>query len=131
MEMLNSIYNTADIPHSYTFLENHLPSILKSKCFNKNNYPFPKEVKSTEMGHLFEHILLEYLSLSKRLQGIKGSVHNGVTKWNWNVDKKGVFHIEIDSGVNDTDNFYPALEKTMLLFSTLVRINPAPPVFVQ
>src|SRR5688572_29431065 len=76
MRLFVSTFSTKNIPQTYLLLEKHLPSILRSKCFNQNNYPFKIEVLDTEIGHLFEHILLEYLCEQKRLEGVDNPVYN-------------------------------------------------------
>jgi hypothetical protein len=123
MEMLNSIYNTRVLPNTHEFLRKHLPSILRSRCFNKHNYPFTKEVRATQIAHLFEHMILEYLSTSKRRRGVENHIHNGVTRWDWSVDKLGVFHIDIDSKKEDRELLLIALEKSVVLVSALMRTN--------
>src|SRR5258706_436221 len=70
MKLNTPIVNTRELPETYQLLETDLPSILRSQCFNELHLPFASEVKSTEIGHLFEHILLEYLCISKLEQGI-------------------------------------------------------------
>lgn len=115
MEVLIDTVTTVTIPHTYSLLSFHLPSIFRSKCFNENNYPFSKEVRNTEIGHLFEHILLEYLSIMKSAAGHPRTVHNGLTSWNWQAERKGIFHIEIDAGFEDRQVLLQALYKTTIL----------------
>lgn len=115
MELFASEVNTEYIPATYPLLAKYIPTILYSKCFNEKNYPFSKEVEKTEIGHLFEHILLEYLCRFKLAAGLKDPIHNGVTKWDWKKDAKGVFHILIDSGYRDYHIFREALENSIRL----------------
>src|SRR5688572_3051473 len=75
MTMLTSYVTTAHTPQALSILKRRLPSIMRSKCFNENNYKFSQEVKNTEIGHLFEHIILEYLSDLKFSQGVKNPVY--------------------------------------------------------
>ncbi|HUQ85109.1 MAG TPA: hypothetical protein VM077_02190 [Candidatus Limnocylindrales bacterium] len=123
---------TKNLLYTLSILKAKLPSTLRSKCFNKDNLPFEKEVINTELGHLFEHILLEYIGEIKRSLGMKNPIHNGITKWNWNKDKRGVFHITIDLGTKDEDILQVSLSKTMLLVEEImiseqnIHINPAP-----
>lgn len=115
MELFACAVNTQHLPDTYSLLKKHIPTILYSKCFNEKNYPFSEEVKKTEIGHLFEHILLEYLCQLKLASGLKNPVHNGLTKWNWEEDAEGVFHISIDSGYKDYRIFKEALENSIWL----------------
>ncbi len=106
---------TQKIPQTLLILKQKLPSALRSKCFNEYKLPFKTEVKNTELGHLFEHILLEYMCEVKRDLGLLHPVHNGVTKWNWYKEKRGLFHVKIDVGMEDKDLLQLALHKTIKL----------------
>lgn len=107
------IINTRSLPQTSSILKKYVPSVFHSKCFNYDNAPFSIESKRTEVGHLFEHILLEYLCLLKSDRGFKNPVHNGVTSWNWTKDKKGTFRITIDVGDSDREIFFAALQKSI------------------
>ncbi|KKR25220.1 MAG: hypothetical protein UT56_C0002G0034 [Candidatus Levybacteria bacterium GW2011_GWB1_39_7] len=61
MECQDPIIETDQLPKTFEILNKMLPSIFKSKCYNDKNLPFFIEVRSTEIGHLFEHIMLEYI----------------------------------------------------------------------
>lgn len=125
MELFASRVHTKDIPATSSILQKRLPSIFYSKCFNEKNYPFSQEVKNTEIGHLFEHILLEYLREIKLASGFKNPIYNGLTKWDWERDAVGVFHISIDAGVGDKDIFKKALHKSIeLLLEIFHTISP-------
>lgn len=111
---------TTNMPCIAKLLKKELPTILQSTCFNEGNIPFYKEVLSTELGHLFEHMLLEYLCIAKIGMGFKEAVFSGVTKWDWNKDPYGTFHIEIDIEKNDQVFLTPALQKTITLFKKVL-----------
>lgn len=115
MSLATNIINTKDIPATIKLLEKHLPSIFLSKCINEGNLPFIKEAEQTEIGHLFEHILLEYLCALKKEKGVAKHVHNGVTHWNWEKDAWGVFHITVDSGNSDKEIFEEAVDLSIRL----------------
>jgi hypothetical protein len=121
MNMFNAIVNTRSLPHTYTILGNQLPSIYKATCFNDNNLPFSEEVLHTEIGHLFEHILLEYLCLYKIKNGSRAAVFNGETSWNWKSEPYGTFHISIDAGVRDDRVFEQALNSSISLINTILQ----------
>src|ERR1700761_2246371 len=61
MDLLYNQINTKEIPFITDLLQKNLPSVLQTTCYNDLDLPFHVEVKNTEIGHLFEHILLEYL----------------------------------------------------------------------
>ena len=113
--------NTRHIPSTFGILNKSLPSIFQSMCFNDEKLPFSTEVKATEVGHLFEHILLEYLCEEKSALGYKDVEYSGETKWNWREDPRGTFHITISSTENDLDIFQPALTKTILLVNKILQ----------
>lgn len=115
---------TSEISQTYTILQSILPSILKSTCFNDANLPFSKEVLQTEIGHLFEHILLEYLCEVKVTNGYKNPIHNGVTQWDWIRDKEGTFHIQIDAGTEDRHIFFQALSHSISLLEEILEYDP-------
>lgn len=96
--------NTLFFPKTLDILEQNLPTVLKSKCFNKFNLPFRTEAAQTEMGHLFEHILLEYLfKLNLKYKGEK-QVFSGRTSWDWKKDPRGLFKITINT-TTDMEKF--------------------------
>jgi hypothetical protein len=99
LSMLKSTSTTKDSPHTYFILKENLPTILSAQCFNPKNLNFAEEVKETEWGHLFEHILLEYLCIEKINMGYRQATHNGETVWKYH--KPNDFHIKIDAGTKD------------------------------
>lgn len=113
MGLYSPVVNTKYLPQTVEIIKKSCPSVLKTMCFNEDNLPFSEEVKKTEIGHLFEHILLEYLCLEKLSGGFEKVVHNGNTNWNWVEDMEGTFHITVDSSLNDLPFFTKALEKTI------------------
>lgn len=127
MQMLNNIVNTNHLPLTYSILESSLPSILKAKCFNEENIPFREEVKQTEIGHLFEHILLEYLCILKLSKGNSSATFSGVTNWNWKKEVWGTFHIHITMRKKDMLLLPLALEKTIHLLQVIIFSSPPLP----
>lgn len=120
MQMTTPIFNTCELPQTSAILKQILPSIFSSKCFNDNKYSFKREVKYTEIGHLFEHILLEYLCIEKIKLGFEDAVFTGVTNWNWVEDPKGTFYITVDAGWREKELFLSALEKTIYLLNMIL-----------
>ncbi len=95
MRTYNLPIRTQNLIHNERLLQLYLPSIFKCTCYNDYNAPFSQELKDTELGHLFEHILLEYLCIQK-LKGRTGkAVFCGRTSWNWQRDPRGVYHQSI------------------------------------
>lgn len=120
MVVLGTIVNTHKIPSTYPLLNQYLPQIFLSKCFNDAKLPFKDEVRHTEIGHLFEHILLEYLCVYKFTKGYSDVVFSGETSWNWRREPYGLFHINVNSGYEDLDIFPKAFEKTIVLMSQIM-----------
>lgn len=121
MNVFGSIVNTRNLPHTSQILQEYLPSILMSTCFNDEKIPFSEEVRQTEIGHLFEHILLEYLCQEKLQIGYDSAEYSGQTDWNWIKDPQGTFHITISSGYNDAEIFTNAIQKSIALMKVVMK----------
>lgn len=67
------------------------PGLEYHDCHNAAGLPFVEEMQNTELGHAFEHLILEKLRLLK----IYG---RGLTRWNWKRDPMGRYQITIYSG---------------------------------
>ncbi len=123
MRINNNIINTKMLPRTLETIKKTIPSVLRSTCYNDNNTPFYKEVLRTEIGHLFEHILIEYMCLIKMQTGALAAEYSGVTKWNWVVHPVGSFHITVSSGKEDLLYFSEAIKKTISLTEYLFQIH--------
>lgn len=126
MKSNSDLLNTADLPYTYKILNRYLPRVLMSKCFNDKNLPFNIEVKSTEIGHLFEHILLEYLCQLKSMDGCSDAVFNGHTDWNWKKYPVGTFHITINTKENDYKILPEAIDKSVKLMKYILETRYVP-----
>src|SRR5690349_14105830 len=82
------------------FLRTELSSILTCECDNPGNKPFAQEVENTELGHLFEHILLEYLVQEKLACGELEASFEGRTYWDTN-NALSPFMIHVQIPVTD------------------------------
>ncbi len=125
MQLHTQVVNTRYIPDTHRILQQQCPSVLKTKCYNDRNLPFHKEVRATEIGHLFEHILLEELCIGKLANGSDSAVFNGQTKWNWIKEPRGLFHINIDAGFSDQFHLPQALEKSISITETVLSFLPS------
>ncbi len=112
--------NTYDIPHTLNFLQEYYPRVLNTQCFNEKNLPFAVEVRQTEIGHLFEHILIDNLCALKIKNGAKSAVFNGITSWNWQKNPYGTFQIWIDTGNKDLELLIKGLKITIDLTKKLM-----------
>src|SRR5260221_1277067 len=120
MLMKTSCMTTTSMPETTTILKSILPSILVSRCYNDRNIPFADEVICTELGHLFEHILLEYLCILKIAKGAKEAIFNGWTDWDWIKEPSGTFHITVDAGRDDESIVEEGIQKTTMLFKMIL-----------
>ncbi|MGI8420280.1 MAG: cyanophycin synthetase family protein [Candidatus Levyibacteriota bacterium] len=130
MDLHYNQLNTEEMPTIVSLLEENLPSVLSTICYNDKNLPFNEEVQNTELGHLFEHILLEYLCQHKLAKGARRATYAGRTKWNWTRDPLGRFHIHLNCGKKDADILPLALEKTVALMKVILSYNQQP-LFVE
>jgi hypothetical protein len=120
MKVKPEFVKTGNIPSTISILEEKLPTVFCTKCYNYKNQSFAMEAKDTETGHLFEHILLEYLYQEKKKLGFKNFTINGRTKWNWKKYGHGVFHIIIDLTQKDYIVFQNALNQTLTLTEDII-----------
>ncbi len=111
---------TKYLPQTLAILQTSLPTICQHKCFNNYNLPFSEELKNTEVGHLFEHIMLEYLSLTKLESGRSNACFSGETSWDWRVEDRGIFHIDIKMSKNDFSLVNLAVQKSIALMNMIM-----------
>lgn len=121
MQVQHDRIMTSEVPDIVELLNQHLPTVLLTTCYNDDNLPFTVEVKNTEIGHLFEHILLEYLCQLKIAKGHRSAVFSGRTRWNWIRDPKGKFHISLNCGAKDADILPIAIKKTNTLMQLILK----------
>lgn len=119
LKLLIPEVGTASFPKTHQILHNLLPGIFKHKCYNYLQRPFSEEVKNTPLGHLFEHITLEYLRQLAPTVGIFKSF-KGKTSWNWYVDEKGTFQIIINCGYDEKSILSRSLTQAISLFNVLL-----------
>lgn len=120
MEMKCGCFNTSKITNLSQILKQLLPSIFCCECFNSENLPFSKELHNTETGHLFEHILLEYMCKIKKIEGFRDVEFKGKTTWDWNIEKEGIFHINVNAGLSDRVIFDKALYLSIALMEHIL-----------
>lgn len=123
MKLLIPEVNTSYFPQTHQLLQLYLPTIFKSACYNDEHLPFAKEVARTELGHLFEHILLEYLCIIQLENGLDYASYEGVTNWDWTHDPKGTFHITIHAKSEELERLTIAVERTVQLMNIILNKN--------
>ncbi len=82
---------SSQVPNLAKTLFQMLPSLREHLCYNRNGLPFAEELTDTEMGHVFEHVMLAVLQQ-------RGLHARGQTTWNWQRDSVGTFHVTINTG---------------------------------
>jgi len=120
MSLKNPHVTTRAYPETFTFLKQNFAPVLETKCFNAQHLPFTQEVKDTEIGHLFEHLLLSFLTLHKRAAGEKNTLFRGVTSWDWTKEPFGTFHITIYLDTADQKYVKGALSQSIILTRLLL-----------
>lgn len=119
MRTLAGIVNTRDLPLTYSLLKKLLPAIFHTRCYNYARWSFAREVRATEVGHLFEHILLTYLCDAQRHRGVFDVVFHGETAWDWNTDALGTFHISLSVQHTDESLFSKSLTQSISLMNLI------------
>ena len=120
MVMKSKNISTKRFPRTKKILEQDLPEVLCTECFNDKRLPFDKEVEDTEIAHLLEHILLQLL-YSEKTKLIKAKTeYNGNTKWNWKKETFGTFHIEVDSGYSDGNLLKNSIKQAVELTEKII-----------
>lgn len=130
MSLKTSFQTTKSLPHTYETLNTYLPGVLCTKCFNADNLPFEEKVKDTNIAHLFEHILLEYLIDERKKDNCDEKVtYRGVTTWDWREGKDpvGTYRITVSVSQEETMVLHNALRKAIELVERLLKgMQPAP-----
>lgn len=119
MVVSSLVVKTRFLPQTSQFLQMHAPAVLTTKCFNKKNLSFAEEVKDTEFGHLFEHMLIGYIYLLKLANGETTCICDGRTNWDWKINPYGSFLITVHTSKTDPLLFDLAIEKTVTLCEKL------------
>jgi len=120
MQILCGIFTTKHLPHTHKILASEIPSIFSSKCYNPQGLTFEHEVRNTEIGHLYEHILLELIADEKRLTTKNIGKIKGVTEWNWIDEPRGTFHIHLTVGEKDKEILKRTIHKANNIMNDII-----------
>ena len=118
----NYLYSK-NLPGTLPILKKNLPAIFFTKCINDNNYCFEEEAKNTEIAHLFEHIILTYLCLRKKIQEQNDFLYKAKTSWNWEKNEIGNFEIDLNVGLDEEKGLLWAIGKSRTLLSRIYSFN--------
>lgn len=119
MQLHSLPLSTRKLSKTIRILEKNLPSIFQNQCFNEENLSFYNEAKNTEIGHLFEHILLENIVLLNDPQPNITSLQ-GKTSWNWEKDPLGKFYIQVTPITLKRSQLVQCLKKSIGLTNTII-----------
>ena len=131
MQLKTPFTTTKSIPSTFEFLQDNFPEVLVTKCYNKESLPFSEKVNDTQIGHLFEDVLLQLLAEDHNRTFL------GVTNWDWREgkDPKGTYYITISVSLNEMYLLKNALRKAVELIEQLLgQVRPQPairPVYVH
>jgi len=128
MSLFTSETYTSSLPTCFPYLQQILPSIFKSSCFNSGYLPFSIEAKETEIGHLFEHIVLEYLCLEKLKLGFKSADYQALTTWNWYQNPIGTFKIDFQLNSNQIFLFLSSVSQSVKLLDKILETSNISPL---
>lgn len=82
---------SSQVPRIAERLLRTLPSLAEHRCQNRHGLPFVEELEDSELGHVFEHVVLELLA-------DRGIYTRGQTTWNWDRDPIGTYQITVSTG---------------------------------
>ncbi len=120
MQLYSDPISTKYIGETNKILERKLPTVFLNQCYNDGKLSFYEEAKNTEIGHLFEHILLEELFLVKKKLNKKFKAIQGKTSWNWVKDPVGRFYIQINPIELEEAQIRACLENSINLTSQIL-----------
>lgn len=123
MLVKSDLISTSTRPQTIDILQKHLPTIFSNHCFNYDNLSFRDECKNTEVAHLYEHMILEYLCLELVKSGQDEATYKGTTAWNWEKEPKGSFNIQINAGKNELSALQTAITNSTNLFTQILESN--------
>jgi hypothetical protein len=124
IQFFDTPITTKKMTHILEVLDQKLPKIFLNKCFNDLNLTFREEVQATPLGHLFEHILLEYLCDELEISGARDICVRGETQWDWDADPVGLYHIKLSGLMVDKSQLKRAINQSIVLTQEII----SPPV---
>lgn len=120
MQLHSLPLSTRNLAKTNRILEKNLPSIF-NQCFNDENLCFYDEAKNTEIGHLFEHILLENLVITSQItKKVNKAIMSGRTSWNWEKEPVGRFHIKLNPVEIPRSKLFECLRESINLTDTII-----------
>jgi hypothetical protein len=114
------IRNTQEIAEIFDFFKSNFPDIYLSECFNEGNFSFSEEIRNTELGHLFEHILLVKLVQLKVGKGFDNVRFIGRTYWKGEASQEA--KIIFSAGYKDRAFFMQAFSESLEIFKKALRL---------
>lgn len=84
-------WSTGQAPHIPRVLFDMFPGLSRHHCRNGRGMTFRQESACTEIPHLFEHLVIELQGLAQGEAVLRGETH-----WNWKVDPRGIFYVDVE-----------------------------------
>lgn len=120
IKFLTGFFSTKYFPLTLNYLKENYPQVLNTLCFNYQSQPFTKEVTNTELGHLFEHLLIAKIYDLKVQGGERNFVVQGRTRWDWEKGERGDFDIVIVWDNKCMEVFNKAITETVILMEKII-----------
>lgn len=118
MTVKNGFLKTGQFPMTRSLLLTRIPEVLETQCFNDEHLAFYDEVVDTEIAHLFEHLVLEYICQLKIMAGYQSADHCGRTYWN-TQSNNGYFRVKIDACFRDRDFVEAAVARSVQIIEEI------------
>lgn len=120
MRLFSSHLTTRTLPKTLNILKALAPTVLRTRCHNNLHLPFKKEVIDTEIGHLFEHLIIDQMSRCCS----DDRTFYGVTEWNWHEHPRGTFKITLSVGNRDQKLLYNAIAWSYNVLEQVLNSTP-------
>jgi hypothetical protein len=111
---------TGSYPNTETILKKYFPQVLDTKCYNKDDIPFSRELKNTETAHLLEHIIIQKLAYRRFDVSGFDKVYRGETIWAINESPLKKFVVVLNSTISDMDILPDILKESSILLDAIM-----------
>lgn len=120
MRLFSPYKKTSAYPETLALLQQHFPQVLTTECFNDDHICFMQEVVDTELGHIFEHIILQYMCDEAFRLGLPTHEFEGRTWWDCSQESENSFRIAIFVSKAQKPIFLSALQQSIELLNLVL-----------
>ncbi len=134
MQLFGAQVTTGLLPQTLSILQTHAPTVLLTECDNDLNVPFIQEVVDTEIGHLFEHLIIDFLCQNEPETIRESRIYSGLTEWNWHIHPRGKFTITIWIGEKESKRLHAAVMYSSQIVQKILdseTLNLIPPAYTK